>query len=203
MRAFLFATGGTREHREAPRQHAAVDEALELVLHECGQGRCEALLRRGVERAQVVANDLMKSGRLGPAACVRRLGHWPRIRNRRACALRPRLRALRGRGKAMRLSMEQAMHAGRGRWHLEHTGFCQWAKYWRFSHVFTHGKDALPALFYIFFLAFNLLQLFLNRQLGGCGRDRGSDVTKTIWRFVDEMTGGRVGLAERICWDTS
>lgn len=105
MRAFLFATGGTREHREAPRQHAAVDEALELVLHECGQRRCEALLRRGVERAQVVpllglprvvANDLMKRGRLGPAACVRRRArHPPRIRNRRACEWPARSRRFR------------------------------------------------------------------------------------------------------------
>ena len=93
--------------------------------------------------------------------------------------------------------------AGRGRWHIENTGFYQWANYWRFSHVFTHGKDALPALFYIFFLAFNLLQLFVYRQLGGYGRDRGSDVTRTIWRLVDEMNGDLERLDHRIVWDTS
>ncbi len=106
-------------------------------------------------------------------------------------------------GKAERMNLHRVTLAGRGRWHIENTGFYQWANYWRFSHVFTHGKDALPALFYIFFLAFNLLQLFLYRQLGGYGRDRGSDVTRTIWRLVDEMNGDLERLDHRIVWDTS
>lgn len=106
-------------------------------------------------------------------------------------------------GKASRLSADRSVRAGRARWHLENTGFNQFANYWRFSHVFTHGKDALPALFYIFFLAFNLLQLFVYRQLGGYGRDRGSDVTRTLWRLVDEMTGDLERLEQRILWDTS
>ena len=106
-------------------------------------------------------------------------------------------------GKAARMNLHRVALAGRGRWHIENTGFYQWANYWRFSHVFTHGKDALPALFYIFFLAFNLLQLFVYRQLGGYGRDRGSDVTRTIWRLVDEMNGDLERLDHRIVWDTS
>jgi len=106
-------------------------------------------------------------------------------------------------GKATRLSADRVVRAGRARWHLENTGFCQWVKYWRFSHVFTHGKDALPALFYIFFAAFNLLQLFVYRQLGGYGRDRGRDVTRTLWRLVDEMNGDLERLEHRILWDTS
>ena len=106
-------------------------------------------------------------------------------------------------GKAARLSTEQSVRAGRARWHVENTGFCQWANYWCFSHVFTHGKDALPALFYIFFLAFNLLQLFVYRKLGGYGRDRGGDVTRTLWRLVDEMNGDLERLEHRILWDTS
>jgi hypothetical protein len=106
-------------------------------------------------------------------------------------------------GKAARMHTHRIALAGRGRWHIENTGFYQWTQYWRFSHVFTHGKDALPALFYIFFLAFNLLQLFLYRQLGGYGRDRGNDVTKTIWRLIDEMNDDLARLAERIYWDTS
>jgi hypothetical protein len=106
-------------------------------------------------------------------------------------------------GKAMKLSPERAIRIGRARWHLENTGFCQWTKYWRFSHVFTHGKDALPTLFYFFFLAFNLLQLFVYRQIGGYGRDRGTDVTRTLWRLVDEMLGDLERLDELILWDTS
>jgi len=106
-------------------------------------------------------------------------------------------------GKTTRLGADRVVRAGRARWHLENTGFCQWVKYWRFSHVFTHGKDALPALFYIFFAAFNLLQLFVYRQLGGYGRDRGRDVTRTLWRLVDEMNGDLERLEHRILWDTS
>lgn len=106
-------------------------------------------------------------------------------------------------GKAMKLSAESAVRVGRARWHLENTGFCQWTKYWRFNHVFTHGKDALPALFYMFFLAFNLLQLFVYRQIGGYGRDRGRDVTRTLWRLVDEMLGDMERLDQPLVWDTS
>jgi hypothetical protein len=106
-------------------------------------------------------------------------------------------------GKAMRMNVHRVALAGRGRWHIENTGFYQWANYWRFSHVFTHGKDALPALFYIFFLAFNLLQLFLYRQIGGYGRARGADVTRTIWRLVDEMNDDLARLTDTLVWDTS
>jgi hypothetical protein len=106
-------------------------------------------------------------------------------------------------GKAAKLSADNVMRAGRARWHLENTGFCQWTRYWHFDHVFTHGKDALPALFYIFALAFNLLQLFVYRQLGGYGRDRGGDVTRTLWRLVDEMNGDLERLAAPLVWDSS
>jgi hypothetical protein len=106
-------------------------------------------------------------------------------------------------GKATRLSAHRASLAGRGRWHLENTGFCQWTKYWHFAHIFTHGVAALPALLYIFFAAFNLLQLFAYRQLGGYGRDRGRDVTRTLWRLVDEMNGDLERLQQPIAWDTS
>ena len=76
---------------------------------------------------------------------------------------------------------------GRGRWHIENTAFHQFTHAWRFDHVFTHSPDAIPALFWIFLLAFNLLQLFLYRKLCSYGRDRGKDVTRTISRVVDEM----------------
>jgi hypothetical protein len=106
-------------------------------------------------------------------------------------------------GKATRLSPERILRVGRGRWHLENTGFCQWTKHWRFGHVFTHGKDAVPALFCLFFLAFNLLQLFVYRQLGGYGRDRGRDRTRTFCRLVDEMLGDLERLDRPVLWDTS
>ena len=51
---FLLATVGAREHGEATPEDATVDETLELVLHEGGQRRCEAVLRGGVQREQVV-----------------------------------------------------------------------------------------------------------------------------------------------------
>lgn len=109
-------------------------------------------------------------------------------------------------GKACRLDPRAVLRVGRARWHIENTGFHQWATYWRFSHVFTHGRDALPALLYIFFVAFNLLQLFVYRQIGGpggYGRDRGSNTTRTLWRLVDEMLGDLERLVQPVAWDTS
>ena len=38
-----------------------------------------------------------------------------------------------------------------------------------------------------FIAAFNLLTLFLYRQLRCYGRDHGKDVTRTISRLIDEM----------------
>jgi hypothetical protein len=106
-------------------------------------------------------------------------------------------------GVATRLSARQVIQVGRARWHLENTGFYQWSQYWRFAHVFTHNAQALPALFWIFFLAFNLLQLFLYRQLCSYGRDRGKDVTRTIWRVIDEMVGELERLDRPLSWNTS
>ncbi len=106
-------------------------------------------------------------------------------------------------GKATRLSARQVLAAGRARWHLENTGFYQWVTYWQLGHVFTHGADALPALFFLFFLAFNLLQLFAYRQLRSHGRDRGKDVTRTIWRLVVEMIDDLARLDESLVWNSS
>jgi hypothetical protein len=106
-------------------------------------------------------------------------------------------------GAATRLSARQVLQVGRARWHIENTGFYQWSQYWEFAHVFTHDAEALPALFGLFFLAFNLLQLFLYRQLCSYGRDRGKDVTRTIWRVIDEMMGELERLTRPLAWDTS
>jgi len=106
-------------------------------------------------------------------------------------------------GKACKLSSDQVLKVGRGRWHLENTGFNQWTQCWRLSHVFTHGPEASPAIFWLFFLAFNLLQLFAYRHLGGYGRDRGKDVTKTLWRLVDEMIGDLERFDLPFQWNTS
>jgi hypothetical protein len=43
------------------------------------------------------------------------------------------------------------------------------------------------AIFWLFFAAFNLLTLFLYRQLRCYGRDRGKNVTRTISRLIGEM----------------
>ena len=91
---------------------------------------------------------------------------------------------------------------GRARWHIENTAFYQFANYWRFSHVFRHSAKALNALFYIFFLAFNLLQIFVYRHVRGYGRDRGKDPTRTLWSLVDEMLGDVERLDESLAWDS-
>ncbi len=58
------------------------------------------------------------------------------------------------------------------------------------------------ALYWIFFAAFNLLTLFLYRQVRSCGRDRGKDVTRTISRLIDEMADD-LARPDRSPWDTS
>ena len=52
------------QHCEASRKHSAVDITLELLSHEPGQWRGETLLDSGVERAEVVAHDLVQSALL-------------------------------------------------------------------------------------------------------------------------------------------
>lgn len=106
-------------------------------------------------------------------------------------------------GAATRLSAEKVVAAGRARWHIENTGFHQWRHRWRFGHVFTHGEKATPALLWIFCLVFNLLQLFVYRQLGNYGRRRGKDPTRTIVRLVDEMLGDYERLDTAVAWDSS
>lgn len=106
-------------------------------------------------------------------------------------------------GCATRLSAAQVLAVGRGRWHIENTAFHQFTHAWRFDHVFTHSPDAIPALFWIFLLAFNLLQLFLYRKLCSYGRDRGKDVTRTISRVVDEMLDDLARFDVAVAWDSS
>lgn len=106
-------------------------------------------------------------------------------------------------GCATRLSAAQVLAVGRGRWHIENTAFHQFTHAWRFDHVFTHSPDAIPALFWIFLLAFNLLQLFLYRKLCSYGRDRGKDVTRTISRVVDEMLDDLARCDIAVVWDDS
>ncbi len=105
-------------------------------------------------------------------------------------------------GKAQRLAPEKVLAVARARWHIENTGFHQWTSRWQFDHVFTHHANGIRALFWLFFAAFNLLTLFLYRQLRCYGRDRGKHVTRTISRLVDEMLDDLVRL-EATAWDTS
>jgi hypothetical protein len=106
-------------------------------------------------------------------------------------------------GTATRLSARQVVAAGRGRWHVENTAFHQWVVHWHFDHVFTHHATATTALLWFFVLAFNLLQLFLYRQVRSYGRDRGTDVTRTIVRFIDELRDALACLDAPVVWDTS
>lgn len=103
---------------------------------------------------------------------------------------------------ATRLSSRQVLAIGRGRWHIENTGFHQWVTRWYFDHVFVHDAVGILAIFWLFFAGFNLLTLFLYRQLRSYGRDRGRDVTRTISRLIDEMNDdlARLDLSP---WDSS
>ena len=105
-------------------------------------------------------------------------------------------------GKAMKLTVAQVVRVGRGRWHIENTGFNQWTQYWKFCHVFVHDGNGILALYWLFFAAYNLLTLFIYMQLRSYGRDRGKDVTRTISRLVDEMRDDLARLT-RSPWDTS
>lgn len=97
-------------------------------------------------------------------------------------------------GKATRLAPEKVIAIARARWHIENTAFHQWTKWWHFDHVFVHHPNGINVLFWLFFAAFNLLTLYLYRQLRSYGRDRGKDVTRTISRLIDEM------LDDLACW---
>lgn len=103
---------------------------------------------------------------------------------------------------ATRLSSLQVLKIARGRWHIENTGFHQWTTRWHFAHVFVHDAGGILALYWLFFAAFNLLTLFLYRQVRCYGRDRGKDVTRTISRFVDQLLDDLARL-DRSPWDTS
>ncbi len=105
-------------------------------------------------------------------------------------------------GRATRLPARKVLAVARARWHIENTGFHQWSTHWRFTHVFTHNAKGLNALYWIFFAAYNLLTLFLYRQLRCYGRDRGKDVTRTIRRLVEEMLDDLARLDSPL-WDTS
>jgi len=105
-------------------------------------------------------------------------------------------------GCATKLPAATVLGVGRGRWHIENTGFHQWSCRWRFTHVFTHDAHGILALYWLFFAAYNLLTLFLYLQLKSYGRDRGRDVTRTISRLVDEMLDDLARLHAPV-WDTS
>ncbi len=90
-------------------------------------------------------------------------------------------------GKATTLPAQKVLAVARSRWHIENTAFHQWTVRWRFGHVFVHDDRGILVLFWLFFAAFNLLTLYLYRQVRCYGRDRGRDVTRTISRLVDEM----------------
>ncbi len=62
------------EKSKAPREHAAVEIAQELVPHEGRQRRDQALLGSGFQRAEVVRDNLVERTELGPALAVRGAG---------------------------------------------------------------------------------------------------------------------------------
>ena len=103
--------------------------------------------------------------------------------------------AVTGRWPTARLTALKVLQVARGRWHIENTGFHQWTTRWKFAHVFVHNGNALLALFSLFFAAYNLLTLYLYRQVRSYGRDRGKCPTRTISRFIDELLDDLARLA--------
>jgi len=88
---------------------------------------------------------------------------------------------------ARKLTARQLLKVIRARWHIENTGFNQWTQHWPFEHVFVNDWRGLEALFGFLFTAFNVLQLFLYRQVKGYARLKGTDPTKTIISFVEKL----------------
>jgi uncharacterized protein YdbL (DUF1318 family) len=132
----------------------------------------------------------------GPIRVVRALVHKPERKT-------PHQWCFAVTGKAAKLPSQKVLSVGRARWHIENTGFAQWTLFWPLAHVFTHGIAATTAMLWFFFVAFNLMQLFVYRQLGGYGRDCGRDVTRTFLRLVDEMRDELARLTEPVAWDSS
>lgn len=125
-----------------------------------------------------------------------------RVKDLKAPQSRPHNWCMLVTGKANKLSAAKVLCVGRARWHLENTGLHQFTTRWRFTHVFLYDGHGIQALFWLFFLAFNLLVLFLYLQLRSYGRDRGKDPTRTISRLVDEMLDDLARLTISP-WDTS
>jgi hypothetical protein len=101
-------------------------------------------------------------------------------------------------GKANKLSARQVLSAARGRWHIENTGFNQWVSHWNLNHVFHHTANALAAIFYIWMLAFNLLQLFIYRRLKRSRRPK--DPCDTIRHIVEVMQREVATISKPIPW---
>ena len=89
---------------------------------------------------------------------------------------------------ADRLTPGQLLKVVRSRWHIENTGFNQWTKHWAFEHVFVTDWRGMEALFHFFFTAFNILQLFVYRQVKDHARLKGTDPTKTIISLVGKIS---------------
>jgi len=88
---------------------------------------------------------------------------------------------------ARKLTPRQLLKVMRARWHIENTGFNQWTQHWPFEHVFVNDWRGMEAVFGFLFSAFNLLQLFIYRQVKGYVRLKGKDPTKTIISFVAKL----------------
>lgn len=98
---------------------------------------------------------------------------------------------------ATKLTSRQLLRVVRARWHIENTGFNQWTQHWPFEHVFVTNWAGMEALFGFLFSAFNILQLYVYRQLKSYARLKGKDPTKTIISLVarirDDLVGAQGG----------
>ena len=96
---------------------------------------------------------------------------------------------------ARRLTPRQLLKVIRSRWHIENTGFNQWTQHWPFEHVFVTDWRGMEALLTFLFATFNVLQLFVYRQVKDYARLKGTDPTKTIIRLVREIRDDLVANA--------
>lgn len=101
-------------------------------------------------------------------------------------------------GKARKLPNSTALRVLRARWHIENTAFHQWVKHWDFDHCYRHTPNAIHAVFLIWTLAFNLMQLFFYRRLKK--QRHGRPVNDTIIWCVKEFWMALGSLDKPIPW---
>ena len=101
--------------------------------------------------------------------------------------------------RTRKLSVQAVHKLHRSRWHIENTGFNQWAQHWHLDHVFRHSPGAVVAVMLLWCLAFNLMQLFVYKRLRKPRVPR--DPCKTLLALVAEMFADLARLHQPVPWE--